>query len=312
MRTLGSVPFILVVSMALQHQVFSGGHEGPAPRPAPAKAQAIADHFLKQWIALRDTKNAGPQCVYRDRAFSLVRTGWYAAFDVDELEGSMYVSEAQSCVVLFYSLTDRMKLARYKGELAARQEQQRKEVERRSKFTLDLARENVQRLLAKVYPRFEERNFALTKEELQLSAGTACYRYSWVEAFDETAPKAFPNRIDVQVNPETGVVADYSAESYSFPEGFKLAMTGKQAVGRADGLLKEMLRSPRLRLVRGPTVRLRYLSAKDKQQRDRILWSVGYVFDDLDAPEPFREGFRHRSAGCTFDAATGERVQEHE
>lgn len=297
-------PVSLLVVAALCCGACAGAVHEDEERRGGARLRAAAERFLVQWMEASQLQGSKPKCAFRDRDFNDTLTGWYTEFHCPNPQALVFVSHSQKMVVCLLTSVGELRPPRREGERVLSPEERKAAVRPRIRFSLGQARERAERFLAAVYPDFQQRRFAIQRQELVYREWVA-YCLQWEEACDLDRPTTLPNEIDVRVNPETGVILDYDAENYSLPEGFRLGLTAEGAVKKAEASLQSLVSKPWFKPLKDPGVSLMYLPARETGARDRVAWAVVYSLERKgggDTMYPLR----------VFDAATGARIREAE
>lgn len=283
-----------------------GGAEGERDAPdagETARMQAIAERFVAEWAKGHRAPSSGGKCVLGPREFNSVHTGWCYSFDAEDLGVAGYVSVSQELVVDFIAYGHGLSAPQWKNGRYLSDDERLTEVRKLIRIPLAKARERASSFLAAVYPRFRQRQFQLMSGKLRI-LNDATYTFRWREAFDPAKPTAFPNHLEIDINPATGMIVAYSAEDYRLPGGFKLGLTREQALKKAHDAARPRLEDPDWKLNRGPLIRFAYVPAKDMADADRICWAITYRFAWA------RDDTFLRHFTFYFDAATGERLDE--
>jgi hypothetical protein len=185
-------------------------------------------------------------------------------------------------------------------------DERRRLAQDRIKLSLAQARERAERFLTRVYPDFALREFTIQRQELVYREYVA-YMFQWEGAFNPDHPTSYPNAIDMTMNPETGVILDYSAEDFCLPEGFRFGFTREDAIREANAAVQDLRSKPWFKEVGEPHASLMYIPAKRRTARDRLCWVVGHRFDSKE-PTTWDDMLLPLHI---YDAATGGAIDEH-
>lgn len=256
----------------------------------------VADQFVAAWMRMSKFKGRREACEFQERAFNRSLTGWYYKFRCYRPKAMVYVSEHQGIVTSFFGTEHELRTPSWSEGRQLSEQERVQAVKRKIKIPMVEARKLAERFAVEVYPRFRGRDFVLSNKKLAVGYATA-FRFTWIESFDAGHPKAFPNRLTVEVNPVSGIVVSYEATNYLLPEGFRIALTSEQALEKANASMKRMLERSDLQLVKEPNVSPVYVVAKEESEEDRICWMVLYVF---------KVGRSRRCESRLFDVTTGE------
>jgi hypothetical protein len=173
-----------------------------------AKARRGLDRFLKDALGPGDKlakieRDPGMDFMY-PRTTAFTRLGEFTA-NVDSSTGDVRFFSRFKPLLYVYSRDKAGKLRTAEDRAA--------EIERRAHFTLEDSARHARDFLAAHYPDYKKRHLELTEKKREDKNALVSDDLVFIERPAEGVIACWPNRIDFSLNPETGTVDSYIADT---------------------------------------------------------------------------------------------------
>lgn len=261
-----------LVVLALFPITLARGQEAAAPQPFPAgKAREVAWKFLAEGegaprpglgkLAFASAEGYPFESPLPSHRGPLLELCWPAS---DEGKGQLTVGVSRAGRVLSYNAFDQaFRIERWNPDYSARDpEEIAEELAQRTKFTPEQLEERALRFLRHAVRDFTKRRFVRYRSQARTD-NPILHSFAWQEEAPDGVLAVYPNRVSVDMNPETGEVAMFLATDVEEVVKDPPPITGPRAEELAQA-----------KHAGAPVVAERFLSLILKQGQARPVWAI--------------------------------------